>query len=109
MDRLSLRFAELLGNSRLDEGAITGGSEIIMLSKYLNGARVNVCSGDSGGPILVVGSGASRLHQLAVTSAADEDCREAAIFAPIGAQRDALRSMFDTLMQGEVGANQNPF
>jgi hypothetical protein len=109
IDRLSLRFAELLGNSRLDEGAATGGSEIIMLSKYLNGARVNVCSGDSGGPILVVGSGAARLHQLAVTSAADEDCREAAIFAPIDAQRDALRSMFDTLMQGEVGANQNPF
>jgi hypothetical protein len=109
MDRLSLRFAGLLGNSRLDEGAITGGREIIMLSKYLNGARVNVCSGDSGGPILVVGPTASRLHQLAVTSAADEDCHEAGIFASIDAERAALRSMFDALMRGEVGANLNPF
>ena len=109
MDRLSLRFAELLGNSRLDEGGITGGSEIIMLSKYLNGARVNACSGDSGGPILVLEQGVSRLRQLAVTSAADENCREAAIFAPIDAERDALRSMFDALMQGEKGANLNPF
>jgi hypothetical protein len=109
MDRLSLRFAELLGNSRLDEGGITGGSEIIMLSKYLNGARVNACSGDSGGPILVLEKGASRLRQLAVTSAADEDCREAAIFASIDAERAALRSMFDALMQGEVGADLNPF
>jgi hypothetical protein len=109
MDRLSLRFAELLGNSRLDEGAVTGGKEIVMLSKYLNGARVNACSGDSGGPILVLEQGASRLHQLAVTSAADEDCREAAIFAPIDAQRGALRSMFDALMQGEAGADLNPF
>jgi hypothetical protein len=109
MDRLSLRFAELLGNSRLDEGALTGESEIIMLSKYLNGARVNVCSGDSGGPILVVGSGTSRLQQLAVTSAADEDCREAALFAPIDAERNVLRAMFEELMRGEVGAELNPF
>jgi hypothetical protein len=98
-----------VGNSRLDQGGVTGGSEIMMLSKYLNGARVNVCSGDSGGPILVVGSGASRLRQLAVTSASDEDCREAAIFAPIDARRDALRAMFDALMQGEAGADLNPF
>ena len=109
MDRLSLRFAEVMGNSRLDEGTVTGGSEIVMFSKYLNGARVNVCSGDSGGPILVVGQTASRLHQLAVTSAGDGDCREAGIFAPIDAERAALRSMFDALMQGEVGANRNPF
>ena len=109
MDRLSLRFAELMGNSRLDEGTVTGESEIVMFSKYLNGARVNVCSGDSGGPILVVGPTASRLHQLAVTSAGDGDCREAGIFASIDAQRAALHSMFDVLMQGEVGANQNPF
>ena len=46
IDRLSLRFAELQSNSRLDKGAITEGSEIIMLSKDLNGARVNVCSRD---------------------------------------------------------------
>jgi hypothetical protein len=109
MERLSLRFAELQGNSRLDEGAITGEGEIVMESKYVNGARVNVCSGDSGGPILVLERGTSRLRQLAVTSAADEDCREAAIFAPIDAQRAALRSMFDALIQGGPGADQNPF
>jgi len=109
MERLSLRFAELQGNSRLDEGAITGEGEIVMESKYVNGARVNVCSGDSGGPILVLERGASRLRQLAVTSAADEDCREAGIFASIDAQRATLRSMFDALMQGGAGADQNPF
>jgi len=88
---------------------LTGTDEIVMLSKYSNGARVNVCSGDSGGPILVVDPGDSRLRQLAVTSMADEDCREAAIFAPIDGERAALRSMFDALMQGEAGADQNPF
>jgi Trypsin len=108
-DRPSLRFAELQGNSRLDKGALTGTDEIVMLSKYSNGARVNVCSGDSGGPILVVDPGGSRLQQLAVTSAADEDCREVAIFAPIDAERTALHSMFEALMQGGAGADQNPF
>lgn len=109
IDRPSLRFAELQGNSRLDEGALTGADEIVMLSKYSNGARVNVCSGDSGGPILVVEPGRSSLQQLAVTSAADEDCREVAIFAPIDAERATLRSMFEALMQGEAGADHNPF
>jgi len=108
-DRPSLRFAELLGNSSLDTGLITGGDEIVMLSKQSNGARVNVCSGDSGGPIFVADAGGSRLQQLAVTSAADEDCREGSIFASIDAERPALHSMFEALMQGEAGAEHNPF
>lgn len=96
-------------NSKLDEGAVSGGREIVMLSGYQNGARVNVCSGDSGGPILVLDPATSRLRQLAVTSAADEHCREGAIFAPIVSQRAVLRAMFDALMQGEAGAERNPF
>jgi hypothetical protein len=107
--RPSLRFAELQGNSSLDKGAITGGDEIVMLSKYANGARVNACSGDSGGPTFVVDYGAQRLQQLAVTSSGDPDCREGTIFAPIDAERAMLHSMFDALMQGEQGAAQNPF
>ena len=46
---------------------------------------------------------------LAVTSAADQYCREVALFAPIDSQRAVLREMFDALMQGELGAEQNPF
>jgi hypothetical protein len=107
--RLALYFAELQGNSKGDEGAISGGHEIVMLSRYQNGARVNVCSGDSGGPILVFDPTTARMHQLAVTSAGDEHCREGAIFAPIDSQRAVLRTMFDVLMQGEVGAEHNPF
>ena len=109
MRRPLLRFAEMHGNSRLYQGAIAEEGEIVMESKYVDGARVNVCAGDSGGPILVLERGAARLRQLAVTSAADEDCREAGIFAPIDAQRAALRSMFDALMRGEGGGDQNPF
>ena len=69
--RLSLHFAELQGNSKLDEGALTGEGEIIMESRFRQGVRVNVCAGDSGGPILVLDRGTSRWRQLAVTSAAD--------------------------------------
>jgi len=107
--RPSLGFAEMQGNSRLYTGALTGGDEIVMLSKYANGARVNACFGDSGGPVFVVEPGRSRLQQLAVTSAADIDCSEAAIFAPIDAERATLHSMFDALMRGEAGAEENPF
>jgi hypothetical protein len=108
IERLSLHFAELQGNSKLDQGALTGEGEIIMESRYRQGARVNVCDGDSGGPILVLDRGASRWRQLAVTSAADQHCREVALFAPIDSQRAVLREMFDALMQGELGAEQNP-
>jgi hypothetical protein len=109
IERLSLRFAELQGNSKLDEGALTGEGEIIMESRFRQGVRVNVCAGDSGGPILVLDRSASRWRQLAVTSAADEHCREVALFAPIDSQRAILHGMFDALMQGEQGAEQNPF
>jgi hypothetical protein len=109
IERVSLHFAELQGNSRLDEGALTGEGEIIMESRYRDGARVNVCAGDSGGPILVLDRATSRWHQLAVTSAADQHCREVAIYASIDSQRAVLRGMFDALMQGEPGAEQNPF
>ena len=78
-----------------------------MESHYRDGAKVNVCHGDSGGPVFVIERGASRFRQIAVTSAGD--CREVALFAPIDAQRATLRRMFNTLMQGEPGANQNPF
>ena len=86
---------------------MTGGAEIIMESHYRDGAKVNVCHGDSGGPIFAIERGGSRFRQIAVTSAGD--CREFALFAPIDAQRTTLRRMFDTLMQGERGAAQNPF
>ena len=107
LTRLELRFADLRGNTRDYQGAITGGAEIIMESHYRDGAKVNVCHGDSGGPVFVIERGGSRLRQIAVTSAGD--CREFALFAPIDAQRATLRRMFDTLMQGERGADQNPF
>ena len=109
LEKLSLHFAELQGNSKLDEGAVSGEGEIIMESRYRDGARVNVCSGDSGGPIFVIDRAASRLRQLAVTSAADPHCREVAIFASIDSQRVVLREMFDELMEGELGAEENPF
>lgn len=109
MEKPSLYFAQLLGSSQADQGALIGEGEIIMESRYRNGARANVCSGDSGGPILIVDRVNARLLQLGVTSAADDQCSEGAIFAPIDRQRAALRKMFDVLMQGEAGANQNPF
>jgi secreted trypsin-like serine protease len=109
LEKLALHFAELRGNSRLDEGALGGEGEIPMESRYRDGARVNTCDGDSGGPVFVLDRGTSRLSQLAVTSAGDRHCREAAVFAPIDGQRGVLREMFDALMRGEQGADQNPF
>jgi hypothetical protein len=109
IERLSLHFAEVQGNSKIDEGIVTGESEIILESRYRNGARVNVCSGDSGGPIFVIDRAASQLLQLAVTSAVDEHCREVGLFAPIDSQRATLRGMFDALMRGEADAGENPF
>lgn len=106
---LDLRFADLRGNTRDYRGALSGGSEIIMESYYRDGAKVNVCSGDSGGPVLVLERGGTQLRQIAVTSAADLQCRDFAIFAPIDAQRRMLRQMFDTLMEDEQGAERNPF
>lgn len=107
LNGLQLRFADLRGNTRDYQGALTGGAEIIMESHYRDGAKVNVCHGDSGGPVLVRERGGPRLRQIAVTSAGD--CRDVALFAPIDAQRATLRAMFDTLMQGEPGADRNPF
>lgn len=63
----------------------------------------------SGGPVLVLERGGTRLRQIAVTSAADAQCREFAIFALVDEQHAELREMFDTLMEGEQGAEQNPF
>ena len=109
IEKLSLHFAEVLGNSKLDQGVISGEGEIFLESRYRNGARVNVCAGDSGGPIFVIDRAASQLLQLAVASAADQHCREAALFAPLDRQRAALRGMFDALMRGEADAGRNPF
>lgn len=107
---LDLRFANLRGNTRDYRGlASGGGSEIVMESYYQDGEKVNVCSGDSGGPVFARERGGSRLRQIAVSSAADIQCRNYAIFAPVDAQRRALRRMFDDLMQGEQGADGNPF
>lgn len=106
---LALHFAELHGNTRMDEGALSGRDEIIMASRYRDGARVNTCRGDSGGPVLVLDRASSSLRQLAVTSAGDDHCREVAVFASIDGQRATLREMFDALMRGERGAGENPF
>ena len=106
---LDLRFADLRGNTRDHRGIFSGGSEIVMESYYKDGAKVNVCSGDSGGPVLALERGGTRMRQIAVTSAADLMCRDVAIFAPIDAQRPMLRQMFETLMEGEEGAERNPF
>jgi secreted trypsin-like serine protease len=109
LEALSLHFAEVHGNSRTDEGAISGEGEIIMESRYRDGARVSTCAGDSGGPVFVLERGTSRLRQLAVTSAGDKHCRQMAVFAPIDSQRTELRDMFDALMRGEQNTEQNPF
>jgi len=109
MEKLALHFAELHSNAQLDEELGSGAGEIVMESRYRDGARVNTCKGDSGGPVFVVDPVARRLRQLAVTSAGDRHCREAAVFAPIDSQRAVLRAMFDALMDGELGAEQNPF
>jgi hypothetical protein len=108
-EKLSLHFAEVQANSKLDQGLVNGEGEIFLESRYRNGARVNVCSGDSGGPIFVVDRAASQLLQLAVASAADEHCRDNALFASIDKQRAVLHAMFDALMPGEAGAKENPF
>jgi secreted trypsin-like serine protease len=106
---LSLRFADLRGNTRDYRGAVGGGAEIVMESYFRDGEKVNVCSGDSGGPVFAQMRGAAGLRQLAVTSAGDTACRQIGVFAPIDAQRASLRRMFDTLMRGEQGAGRNPF
>ena len=109
MTKLALYFAELQGNVRLDDGDLAGRDDIVLESRYRNGARVSACQGDSGGPLFVLERGVSRLRQVAVTSGGDAHCREVALFAPINSQRAMLRRMFDALMQGEQGADRNPF
>ncbi|MFN0314089.1 MAG: trypsin-like serine protease [Burkholderiales bacterium] len=106
---LTLRFAGLRGNTRDLQGVVGGGGEIVMESRYRNGTKVNVCSGDSGGPVFVLQRGAPGLRQIAVASAADLRCREFAIFAPIDGQRAVLSWMFEALMKGEEGRTGNPF
>jgi hypothetical protein len=108
-EKLSLHFAEVQGNSKLDQGLVVGEGEIYLESRYRNGARVNVCSGDSGGPIFVVDRAASQLLQLAVASTADEHCRDNGMFASVDKQRAGLRAMFDALTHGEADARDNPF
>ncbi|HVY05300.1 MAG TPA: trypsin-like serine protease [Burkholderiales bacterium] len=102
-----LHFAEVIGNTRIDQGA-SGNSEIVLMSRFSQGARVSTCSGDSGGPVFVVDP-AGGLRQLAVASAADEHCRGAEVFASIDSERRALRAMFESLMQGEQGGHDDPF
>ena len=109
MEKLALHFAELHSNAQLDDELASGEGEIVMESRYRNGARVNICMGDSGGPVFVLDRVAGQLRQLAVTTGVDRHCREAGAFAPIDRQRAVLREMFDVLMEGELGADENPF
>lgn len=105
---MPLQFGEMFGNSRLAQVRGIEDSEIVMETRYRGGSRVNICPGDSGGPILAL-DGRGHLFQLGVSAAGDTACREIAISASINGERANLRRMFDMLMQGEQGAGQNPF
>lgn len=105
----SLHFGEMYGNSRTDQGGLSGEDEIILESRYAGGQRISACEGDSGGPVFVVDPRGTGLRQFAVTSMGDHLCRDVGISGSIDAQRAVLRRMFDTLMEGERGARQNPF
>jgi hypothetical protein len=104
----SLHFGEMHGNSRADQGGFSGEDEIILESRYAGGQRISVCEGDSGGPVFALDP-LGNLRQFAVTSMGDHLCRDIGISGSIDAQRAVLRRMFDTLMEGERGARQNPF
>ena len=104
---LELRFAGMKGNSR--DYRRDGGNEFLLESHFSNGEKVNVCSGDSGGPVLVQERGRAGVRQIGVTSAGDAKCSNFAVFAPVDAQRATLYRLFNQLMQGEAGAERNPF
>lgn len=110
-----LHFAEMHGNTSLDRTPARGDGrdrdegEIVMESRYRDGKRTNVCYGDSGGPVLVLVPSSAVPLQLGVTTASDRKCKEMAVFASINGQRSMLHDMFNTLMQGEQGAEKNPF
>jgi hypothetical protein len=105
----SLHFGEMYGNSRADQGGLSGEDEIILESRYAAGQRISACKGDSGGPVFVLDPRGTSLRQFAVTSMGDHLCRDVGISGSIDAQRAILRRMFDTLMEHERGARQNPF
>jgi len=104
-----LHFAEMQGNTSLEEDTLGEEGGIVMESRYRDGARTNVCRGDSGGPVLVVSQSSPTPRQLGVTSASDKNCRQTAVFSSINGQRPVLRDMFNSLMDGEQGAEKNPF
>lgn len=107
LEKLELRFAGMHGNTR--DYNLTGSNGLFLESHFTNGEKVNVCSGDSGGPVLVRIRGRGELTQIAVTTMSDVNCNELAGFASVDAQRSSLYRMFNRLMQGEAGAERNPF